>query len=213
MYSTYDIEGLYAQIEAGEMPKDDFAFLTFATLKDPTTAQLAPRGHTNLQVMTVVPREYSTWGVEKGPAEGGRYHRDPGYRNRKAEVAERLVNAAERVLPGIREHIDWQEAATPVTQERFTRSTGGTSYGIEMATDQIGPFRMGPRTDIEGLYLCGASTPSGHGIGGAMRSGVAAAGAVLDVDLMKLIRAGEVLGDRALLPALRADWDAWRESH
>ncbi len=213
MYSTYDLEGLYAQIEAGEMPKDDFAFLTFATLKDPTTAQLAPRGHTNLQVMTVVPREYSTWGVETGPAEGGRYHRDPDYRHRKAEVAERLVHAAERVLPGIREHIDWQEAATPVTQERFTRSTGGTSYGIEMATDQIGPFRMGPRTDIEGLYLCGASTPSGHGIGGAMRSGVAAAGAVLDLDLMKLIRTGEVLGDRALLPALRADWDAWRESH
>lgn len=213
LFDTYDIEGLYAQLEAGEMPKDDFAFLTFATLKDPTTAQLAPRGYSNLQVMTVVPREYSLWGVEKGPAEGGRYHRDPGYRDRKAEVAERLVRAADRVLPGIRDHIHWQEAATPVTQERFTRSTGGTSYGIEMATDQIGPFRMGPRTDVEGLYLCGASTPSGHGIGGAMRSGVAAAGAVLELDLMKMIRAGEVLGDRGLLPALRSDWDPWRESH
>ena len=56
------------------------------------------------------------------------------------------------------------EAATPVTQERFTHSTGGTSYGIEFATDQMGPARLGYATEVEGLFLCGASTPAGHGI-------------------------------------------------
>jgi phytoene dehydrogenase-like protein len=117
------------------------------------------------------------------------------------------------VLPGLKDHVDWKEAATPVTQERFTRSSGGTSYGIEVSLDQMGPFRMGPTTDVEGLYLCGASTPSGHGIGGAMRSGIVAAGAAIGADLWRLVRSGEVLGDRALLPELRPDWDAWRESH
>jgi all-trans-retinol 13,14-reductase len=120
---------------------------------------------------------------------------------------------AERVVPGLAGHIDWQETATPVTQERFTHSTGGTSYGIEFACDQMGPLRIGPGTEVPGLYLCGASTPWGHGIGSVLRGGVAAAGAVLGRDLMPAIVAGEVLGDRDSLPPLRADWDAWRASH
>jgi all-trans-retinol 13,14-reductase len=72
-------------------------------------------------------------------------------------------------------------------------------------------MRMGPETDIPGLYLCGASTPSGHGIGSVLRSGVIAAGAVLDANLLRMVNAGEVLGDRNRLPPLREDWDALRE--
>lgn len=34
-------------------------------------------------------------------------------------------------------------AASPVSQERFTRSTGGTSYGIEMSCSQAGPILSG----------------------------------------------------------------------
>jgi phytoene dehydrogenase-like protein len=124
-----------------------------------------------------------------------------------------MIATAERMLPGIREHIDWKEAASPVTQERFTRSTGGTSYGIALSLDQVGPFRMGPATEVPGLFLCGASTPSGPGISGVMRGGVAAAGAVLETDLLKMVLDGEILGDRNLLPEIRKDWDPWRESH
>lgn len=78
--------------------------------------------------------------------------------------------------------------------------------------DAVGPLRMGPRTEIPGLYLAGASTPSGHGIGGVLRSGVAAAGAVLGRALMRQIGSGEV-GDKDRPPPLRDDWDAWRECH
>ena len=100
-----------------------------------------------------------------------------------------------------------------MSQERFTRSTGGTSYGIEMSPDQAGPFRVGPRTEIPGLFLCGASTPSGPGISGVMRSGVDAAGQVLETNLLRPILAGQVFGDRDVLPALHADWDPWKVSH
>ena len=72
---------------------------------------------------------------------------------------------------------------------------------------------MGPTTEIPGLYLCGASTPSGPGIAGVMRSGVAAAGAVLEMDLLKMVLEGHVLGDVNRLPEIREDWDAWRDSH
>ncbi len=210
---TYDIEGLYDRIDSGEIPADTVAYITAATVKDPVSRHLAPKGYTNLQIMTLAPGDHEIWNLERSPAEGGRYHRDPEYRRRKREVMDQMIATAERVLPGIREHIDWKEAASPVTQERFTRSTGGTSYGIALSLDQVGPFRMGPATEIPGLFLCGASTPSGPGISGVMRGGVAAAGAVLEVDLLKMVLEGQILGDRNLLPEIRKDWDPWRESH
>ncbi len=214
IWGSTDIEGIYAQVEdEGRLPDAPLAYVTTASLKDPTSRQIAPAGFTNLQIMTLVPHDYALWNVERGPAEGGRYHRDPAYRRRKDELVERLLETAEGVLPGLREHVDWRESASPVTQERFTHSTGGTSYGIEFATDQMGPMRMGPETEIRGLYLCGASTPSGHGIANVMRSGVVAAGAAVAEDLLRRVRAGEVLGDPNRLPPLLDDWDPWRESH
>jgi phytoene dehydrogenase-like protein len=215
IWGSYDIEGIYETIEGGCFSDTPLAYVTAASLKDPTNPHLAPRGATNLQIMTLVPPDYGVWHVERGPheARSNRYHVDPEYRRRKAELAGQLVEIAESVLPGLREHIAWQESASPVTHERFTHSTGGTSYGLEFACDQMGPLRMGPETEVGGLYLCGASTPSGHGIANVMRSGVVAASAVLETDLMKLLRSGEVLGDPNRLPPLRPDWDPWRESH
>jgi phytoene dehydrogenase-like protein len=215
IWDDYDVEAVYDRLEAGEIPADALTYVTVASLKDPTNPHLAPSGHTNLQIMTLAPREFDVWNVHESPTELGRnrYHRDPEYRRRKREIADRLVANAERVLPGIRDHIDWQEAATPVTQERFTRSTGGTSYGIEFSIQQAGPLRMGPRTDVPGLFLCGASTPTGPGIAGVMRSGLIAAGEVLESDLLGAVLGGEILGDRDALPPLADDWDPLRESH
>ena len=212
-WGTTDIEGLYERVERGELPDENLAYVTVTSIRDPESSHIAPSHHTNLQVMTLVPPDYALWAVERGPAEGGRYHRAPAYRRAKRELTERLLGVAERVLPGLREHVEWKEAATPLTQERFTHSTGGTSYGIEFATDQMGPMRIGPETDVPGLFLAGASTPSGHGIGGVMLSGVRAAEAALEVELLPRILAGEVLADPARLPPLRPGWDAWRESH
>jgi len=213
IWGDYDIEGVYDELDAGRFSSKAMCYVTAASLKDPESHHLAPEGFTNLQIMTLVPRQYDVWHVERGPAEGGRYHRDPEYRRRKEALMDELIDTSAQLIPDIHEHIAWKEAATPVSQERFTHSTGGTSYGIEMSCSQVGPLRIGPRTEIDGLFLCGASTPSGPGIAGVMASGVAAASEVLERELMPSLLAGEVLGDREALPALRDDWDAWRESH
>jgi phytoene dehydrogenase-like protein len=209
IWGSTDLESIYAELEAGRLPSAPLAYLTAASLKDPGNRHATAPGHTNLQIMTLVPRDYALWGVAQGPHEAGsnRYHRDPEYRRRKAALVERLLETAERVVPGLREHVVWKESATPLTQERFTHSTGGTSYGIEPACDQIGPLRPGAETGLPGLYLCGASTASGHGIANVLRSGVVAAGIILETDLLRLLRSGERLGDASRLPPLRADWD------
>lgn len=213
IWGSYDIEGIYRALEENRIPEDDFVYVTVASLKDPGNPRLAPPGYANLQIMTLVPRDYELWHVAPGAAEGGAYHRDPEYVRRKVALADRLIAVAERVVPGLAAHVDWQETATPVTQERFTHATGGTSYGIEFACDQMGPLRLGPRTEVPGLFLCGSSTPWGHGIGSVLRGGVAAASAVLDRDLMRAVVAGDTLGSRDDLPPVREDWDAWRASH
>ena len=212
LWGSYDIEAIYRALEDGRIPDEDFVYVTVASLKDPSNPRLAPPGYANLQIMTLVPRDYRLWNVAAGDTDGT-YHRDPEYIRRKAALAERLIGVAERVIPDLAAHIDWRETATPVTQERFTHSTGGTSYGIEFACDQMGPLRLGPRTEIPGLFLCGANTPWGHGIASVLRGGIGTASAVLERDLMEAIVAGKVLGDRDRLPPVREGWDAWRASH
>jgi all-trans-retinol 13,14-reductase len=208
---SFDIESIYQACYEGRLPEHFPMLITTASVKDPQTARIAPPGCSSIEIMTWVPANYDVWSVHEGPAAGEKYHRDQDYRSNKDRLTEVLIDGAEQVLPGIREHIVWKEAATPVTQERYTLSTGGTSYGIEFAVDQVGPNRPAAATEIPGLYLTGASTTFGHGIVGALRGGVATAGAVIGRDLMREVEGGEVFGDPAKLDAA-ADWDPWQYS-
>ncbi|MBI5283928.1 MAG: NAD(P)/FAD-dependent oxidoreductase [Chloroflexi bacterium] len=210
---TFDVEGTYQSCYAGKLPESPPLFITAATVKDPETGRIAPPGHSSLEIMTWVPADYDVWRVHEGPAAGEKYHQDRDYRSNKDRLTDALIDAAEQVLPGIREHIVWKEAATPVTQERYTLSTDGTSYGIDLALDQVGPNRPAPATEIAGLYLTGASTTSGPGIVGSMRGGVGTASAVLGRDLAREVEQGRVFGDPAkLAPTNDGDWDPWQAS-
>jgi all-trans-retinol 13,14-reductase len=211
-YSTFDIEGMYQDCYKGRVPREMGLFITAGSVKDPDTARIAPRGYSSLEVMMWVPPDRRLWGVEKGPAEGEKYHRNPAYQSMKQELTEAIIQETEKVIPGLREHIVWKEAATPISQERFTFSTGGTSYGIELAVDQFGPNRPSPRTEIDGLFLAGASTIFAHGIAGTMRGGVGCASEVLGRDLLNEIQKGKVFGDPTRLAGGDQDWDPWEAS-
>ena len=174
-----DLEGDYDRLERGELPDEPMAYLTFTSLKDPTNPRLCRPGQTNLQIMTLAPRDLAWWGLHDGPAGGERYRRNPEYRRRKQELRDRLVAVGERFLPGLSEAIVHEESATPVTHERFTRSSGGTSYGIACTPEQFALHRPGHESPLPGLYLVGASTISAHGIAAVMAGGVSCATAVL----------------------------------
>ncbi len=210
--TTLDTDAIYRQCDEGRMPDDLFLFITAGSRKDPHTERIAPKGYSSLEIMTWVPAGYDVWRVSEGPAKGERYHQNRAYRSFKDHLTDVMIEAAEVAIPGLREHIVWKEAATPVTQEKYTLSTGGTSYGIELATDQFGPARPAPATEVEGLYLAGASTTFGHGIVGVMRGGVGTASAVLGRDLMKEVEAGAVFGDPSKLAGGGPGWDPWEAS-
>ncbi len=179
VFGSYDFDREYAMLARGELPERPFVYVATASHKDPANPRLAPPGHTNMQLMTIVPAQPEFWGVTREDAESGRYEASEGYAFRKAEVIRRVLDQAERIIPDLRRHIVYQEASTPLTHTRYTRSTGGTSYGIAATPAQFLERRPGASTPIVGLYLAGASTRSGHGIAGAMLSGVYAAEGVL----------------------------------
>jgi phytoene dehydrogenase-like protein len=182
VFGSYDIDATYAQLARGELPERPFVYIATASLKDPENRRIAPPGHTNLQVMTVVPADPRFWGVSQTSVRDGAYEASEGYRFVKEQVTRRVLAQAERVIPGLAEHIVYAEAATPLTHTRFTGSSDGTSYGIAATPAQFLRHRPGASTPIAGLYLAGASTRSGHGIIGAMQSGVLAADRVLGDD-------------------------------
>ncbi len=209
-HPTYDPEAAYADAAAGTFADDPPVYITSATVKDPEGTDHAPPGCSTLELMTWATPSPAAWGLDPdGPAAAdGHYRRDDRYRARKAALTERLIDRAEEVVGDVRPHIRWQEAATPLTHERYTLSTDGSSYGIELATDQTGPRRPAPTTPIGGLFLAGASARRGHGIVGALAGGRDAAGAVLGRDLAHEVARGAVFADVDRLTAGGPGFDA-----
>jgi all-trans-retinol 13,14-reductase len=178
-----DLESMYAACASGQLPSQQGVWITSASLKDPTNPRLCRPGQTNLQLMSIAPASHAFWDVGEDLVAG------PRYQERKRQLRDRLVSAAERAIPGLAEAIAYEEAATPISLERHLGSSGGTSYGIAATPRQFGIRRPASHTPINGLFLAGASTRSGHGITGAMLGGVEAASAVLHRSALKSLRA------------------------
>ncbi|KKL04296.1 hypothetical protein LCGC14_2617490, partial [marine sediment metagenome] len=202
----YDIEGAYAECYAGRVPENLPLYVTSASVKDPRGAS-APEGCSSIEMVAVAPADYSFWHVNEGPAAGEGYSRNPDYLAVKEWFTEKLIDGAAQVIPDIRDHILWKEASTPITHERYTLASGGTSYGMEHSPDQSGMRRPRAKTEIEGLYLAGASTVYAHGIAGVMFGGLACAGAVLRRDLQAQVFGGRVFGDPDKLTSGGPGWD------
>lgn len=205
-YDTDDIDAYYRSLAAGEQPDEvKFLFISFGSLKDPTNPHTCPPGHSNFQLMTLCPPTYAPWGVETGPADGTRYRRLEAYQAEKERFTEAMLTSAERVLGPFRDSIVHCELATPLTQERYTRSTGGTPFGL--ATWGRAGTKPDAGTSVEGLYMVGQSTRYGSGITGVMVGGIAAAAQILGRPLLNEVHNGAVVGDPSLLPARGEDWD------
>ena len=211
VFPEWDTEGLYASLEAGEMPdKEMWTYISLASRKDPGNSELCPPGHTNFQIMTMAPRGYSFWGVDEGPTTGPSYRRNDEYRAVKARLTEQLLDSAERALGPFRDHIVHMEMATPLTQERYTGSTDGTSYGLQHSPGQSGEHRPRYLTEIDGLYLTGANTVAGHGIAGTILGGAQCASNIADKPMFLEAMMGARFVDASTLPIDGPDWDPRR---
>jgi all-trans-retinol 13,14-reductase len=180
-YDNEDVDGQYKlgltdhTLTADEPP---MMFLTVTTLKDPSKMH---SGHHTCEAFAFVGYDaFEKWSDSK------KGERPADYEAEKEELAEKLFRKLERHVPGISKHIVYYSLATPLTNGHYINSTRGNLYGISKSRRQVGPGAFPIRTEIDGLYMCGASTLS-HGVAGATRSGLAAAANILDCKISDLL--------------------------
>ena len=106
-----------------------------------------------------------------------------GWDARAVEFVERSLDVVERRAPGFRSTIQGLAVFHPERMEQEERWPGGHPMYLDLAMDQLGPFRptrgLGDhRTPVEGLYISGAGTNPTGGIAGT--PGRAAARRVLE---------------------------------
>ena len=157
----------------------------FISLSDPADAARAPRGFraATLSTHTAV-RPW--WALN--PAEG---QAADGYEAHKAEYTERLLKAAERALPGLRQAVRLSLPGTPIAFESFT----GRPLGMVGGFPQTSLFAArGPRTGVANLWLVGDSIFPGQSTAGVTLGALRVA-----ADMLAATRDTQ----RALIPMLR----------
>ena len=75
------------------------------------------------------------------------------YEAHKARLIEEAIVALEKFIPDVRAKIDWKEAATPRTIERYTTHMAGTSFGTKF---EGLPVSMSLPEKLPGLYHAGS---------------------------------------------------------
>lgn len=101
---------------------------------------------------------------------------DEAYQAAKEDMIERSFNDLERYIPGIRKKVDWAEAATPRTFNRYTLHTRGTSFGTKFEGLDISRSIF---KEVPGLFHVGSVGIIMSGWLGAINYGVIVAN---DVD-------------------------------
>ena len=181
MMADGDMDEIYNEMLHPNVESDEAfpgMFISCTTLKDPISFD---GKHHTIEAITYIDYE-----VFKA-FENEDFERSQGYSDFKELMTRKMLNTIEKAIPGIKEHIVHLDMGTPITNEYYINSTAGSVYGTEKSLKHIGPFAFKAKSEIENLYLCGASIAS-HGIAGASYSGVQTAGEILGKKQTDLIQ-------------------------
>jgi phytoene dehydrogenase-like protein len=124
------------------------------------------------QIVATANARYEDW-AGLGPEE---------YRRHKRDLLETTLDAVAQYVPDVRRKLDWVEAATPLTFERYTGHPGGASFGTKFEGLDTSR-RLGEQ--VAGLYHAGSVGIIRSGWLGAINYGVIVANAV-DAFLVQL---------------------------
>lgn len=160
----YDVDGDWMRMKAGEvMEPSDIAVTAYDAVDD----EFSPPGTSSLVCTFIAFAE--PW--LRLPPER--------YFETKRRVAERALELAERVAPGLRDHIEVIEVATPLTNMRYSRNPAGSIIGFDETFTGSGAVRMPAEGPLRGLYFSGAWVNIGGGYEPSLYSGFLTAGRVL----------------------------------
>lgn len=153
-FPGYDPDEQYLATEKGEIERASF-WIGIPTLTNPL---MAPEGHH--LIVLYVPVPYRLEGID--------------WRRGKQDYTQRVINMAERAIPGLRKNVVFVDAASPDTLVRYTGNSQGAVAGWA-CTPEADALRPANTTPIEGLFLAGHWTVPGPGTGSVTHSGWLAA--------------------------------------
>jgi phytoene dehydrogenase-like protein len=104
------------------------------------------------------------------------------YKKKKDYVTSTLIKRTEaRLMPGLGAMIEVKEAATPLTNIRFTNNVNGSIYGYKQDFNNCGPTRIKNRVKgITGLYLASAWGDPAGGYNCVLQGGYGAVNDLLE---------------------------------
>jgi phytoene dehydrogenase-like protein len=141
-----DTQRAFARCDAGE-PAVEFGEIYVQTGHDPSPA---PEGRHLMSVFG----QYAA------------YDLNGGWAARRDEVARQFIDLIARFAPDFPDCLESYEVLGPPDIEARVGLTGGHIFQGEVRPDQMWSNRLASRTDVPGVYLCGAAThPGGSVIG------------------------------------------------
>ena len=113
-------------------------------------------------------------------------HRGDEYKAMKQQLADRCIDLAETVIPGLRSMIAEQYTSTPLTYRDYTLTPNGSAYGIRKDCRNLLMTMLSPKTPIPNLLLTGQNLML-HGLEGVSMTALQTCSELLGKDYIQTI--------------------------
>jgi len=142
-YGTYDLEGGITRARGGIYHEGEEGFVVHVPTRH--SPEMAPPGCHALTIYTICPDRL----------------KDGDWEARKEQYAGRLIECAERRIPGLKEHTRTRAILTP---EDFRRRTHLDHHAFGGTAPILGAPKIPHQTPVKGLWFIGAQSESGGGL-------------------------------------------------
>lgn len=150
-------------------------FISFPSTKDPEWKKKYP-GKTTMALVSLMPYHWlEEWKNERVMKRGDEYE------SLKNTFGHKAVEQACQLFPSIREHIDYVNIGTPLSNSHYLGAPQGEIYGLDHTRERFSIWNyaiLRPQTDIPGFYLTGQDICS-CGFAGALWGGLLCASSIL----------------------------------
>ena len=166
----YNQDEIFKYFREGVPEKNLYGLINY-TMADPTDA---PEGKNVIAIVSMMPYDYKGDWYESESYEK--------YDALKNEVAQIFIDRSEKLIPGLKDHIEVMEVGSPRTMEHYTLNPKGTIFGWEFSKEQSMLKRLSQKTPIENLYLASAWAFPGGGQSAVIMGGLMCADTIVKRD-------------------------------
>ncbi len=175
LFSSYDHSKVFGEIKMSQQIIS--AFVSFPSMKNPKaethTAEIINFSHFE---------NMHKWVDTKWMKRGKDYEKF------KEEYAKKLLEFAEKSIPGLSALVDYSELSTPLTLEHFTKWKNGSFYGIPVTPERYKYKWITPKTPVKNLYLTGTDAATLGVIGGMMGGLLSTSVIIGGMSMMKIMK-------------------------